>query len=392
MRLLEINSVCGIRSTGRIVTDIAVEYEQKGWEVKIAYGREIVPAQFNRFAVRIGNDLNVRFNALECRLLDNDGFTAKAQTKKFLEWANEYNPDELWLHNLHGYYVNIEFLFRWIKARPHMKVKWTLHDCWAFTGHCSHFSYEKCNKWKESCLKCALKKEYPSSFLFDNSKRNFEKKRCLFTGVNNLTLVTPSRWLKDLVKQSFLNEYDIEVKHNTVDTKVFKPTPSDFRERYGLENKKIVLGVASAWGAKKGLYDFYKLYTLLPNDYSIVLVGLSAKQIRQAPKGIVKIPKTNSKEELAQIYSAADVFLNPSKEETFGLTTLEAIRCGTEVIVLKGTSCEELVRENGGLIINDNINEMVKTILDTTRVHTETNQLYKGEGSFPKNSCINFFN
>lgn len=372
MRLLEINSVCGILSTGRIATDIALVYEKKGWEVKIAYGRETVPEQFTRFAVRIGNNLNVLINALECRLFDNDGFTAKAQTKKFLEWAEEYDPDELWLHNLHGYYINVELLFRWIKSRPHMKVKWTLHDCWAFTGHCSHFSYAKCNKWKELCSNCALKKEYPSSLLFDNSKRNFEKKKHLFTGISNITIITPSYWLKDLVKQSFLKGYDVEVKHNTIDTTVFKPTPSDFRQKYGLENKKIVLGVASAWDAKKGLYDFYKLYTLLPNDYSIVLVGLSAKQIKQAPKGIVKIAKTNSKEELAQIYSAADVFLNPSKEETFGLTTLEAIKCGTDVIALKGTACEEVVRKNGGMIVNDNIDEIVKAVVDTVRARSDS--------------------
>ena len=365
MRLLEINSVCGIRSTGRIVTDIATEYEQNGWEVKIAYGRETVPEQFSRFAVRIGNDLNVRINALQCRLFDNDGFTAKAQTKQFLAWADEYDPDELWLHNLHGYYINLELLFGWIKSRPQMKVKWTFHDCWAFTGHCSHFSYEGCYKWKTECSNCPLKNEYPSSFFLDNSNKNFNKKKYLFTGIENLTIIAPSYWLKNLIGESFLGEYDIEVKHNTIDTEAFKPTPSDFKSKYGLENKKIVLGVATAWGPKKGLYDFYKLANLLPNSYAVVLVGLSAKQMKQAPREIVAISRTNSKEELAQIYSAADVFLNPSKEEAFGLTTLEAIRCGTKAIALKGTACEEVILENGGLLVNDSVEEMVTAIIET---------------------------
>ena len=149
MKILMINVVCGIRSTGRICTDLAAEMEAQGHEVKIAYGRETVPEKYQKYAVRIGTDWDVKLHGLKSRLLDAHGLGSKKATKHFLDWAEEYKPDLLWLHNIHGYYINYELLFAWIKRRPDMEVKWTLHDCWAFTGHCSHFSFVKCYRWKD---------------------------------------------------------------------------------------------------------------------------------------------------------------------------------------------------------------------------------------------------
>ena len=363
-RLLEINSVCGIRSTGRIATDIAEEYIKNGWEVKIAYSRETVPEKYKDISYRIGSDFNAKINALSCRIFDNDGFAAKAQTQNFLKWATEYDPDELWLHNLHGYYINIEMLFDWIKSRPEIKVHWTLHDCWAFTGHCAHFTAVKCDKWQSHCAYCVQKTGYPKSILMDYSKENFDRKKAAVTGVKDMTIITPSQWLADLVGKSFLNEYNVEVRHNTIDTAAFKFTPSNFREKYGLTDKKIVLGVASAWGARKGLNDFYKLSTVLPKEYVVVLVGLTEKQMKQAPQEIIKIQRTNSKEEFADIYSAADVFINPSVQETFGMTTLEAISCGVKPIVLKGTAYEEVVNTYGGVAVEHDIGKIAGKIYE----------------------------
>ena len=366
MRVLFINSVCGIRSTGRICTDLAQGMEKEGYEVKIAYGRETVPKKYQKYAVRIGSEWSVRKNALSCRLFDNDGFTAKHATKKLLEWADEYNPDMLWLHNLHGYYINIEMLFAWIKSRPNMQVKWTLHDCWTFTGHCSHFTIVQCEQWKGHCSHCVQKRGYPASYFKDNCSSNFERKKAAFTGVQNMLLITPSQWLADLVGQSFLKEYPVEVRYNKIDTTVFKPTLSDFRERYGLNDKKIVLGVASSWGERKGLNDFIKLSEMLDESYAIVLVGLTARQIRKLPKQIKGIQRTNSTKELAQAYTAADVFVNPSREETFGLTTIEAESCGTEAIVYKGTACEEVVNQFGGHAVDGNVNAIYDQIIKIT--------------------------
>lgn len=332
MKVLMINVVCGIRSTGRICTDLAADFEAKGDQVIIAYGRETVPKEHDRHAVRIGSETGVRCNALSARFFDNDGFCAHRATKEFLDWADTYDPDLLWLHNLHGYYLDIEQLFTWIKSRPSMKVKWTLHDCWSFTGHCAYFSFAKCEKWRDGCHDCAQKRAYPTSFLLDRSKENYQKKKAAFTGVRDMTLITPSNWLAGLVKQSFLKAYPVEVHYNRINTSIFKPTPSDFRERYHLKNKKIVLGVASTWEKRKGLDDFIKLSTMLDNEYVVVLVGLTEKQIQEIPKRILGIRATNSAKELAMIYTAADVFLNPTYEDNYPTVNLEAKACGTPVV------------------------------------------------------------
>ena len=347
MKILMINSVCGIRSTGRICTDLAAEMESQGHEVKIAYGREVVPKRFEKYAVRIGNDIGVYLHLLESQLFDAHGLGSKKATREFLKWAEEYNPDLLWLHNIHGYYINYEDLFKWIKSRPKMEVKWTLHDCWAFTGHCSYFTMVSCDKWQSGCESCPQPKKYPARLFIDNSKRNYEKKKACFCGVPNLTIITPSDWLAGLVKKSFLFEYPVEVIKNKIDTSVFKPTESDFKRKYNLIEKKIILGVASVWDERKGLEDFIQLSSMLSKDYHIVLVGLSAKQISKLPSNVLGISSTNSASQLAEIYSAADVFVNLTYEDNYPTTNLEASACGTPVLTYRtGGSPESTEKEN----------------------------------------------
>ncbi|MBQ8783603.1 MAG: glycosyltransferase [Clostridia bacterium] len=366
MKILIINSVCGIRSTGRIVADLAEQYISAGHECRIAYGRENVPEKYKNISYQIGTELNVKVNALKVRIFDNEAFNAKKETLKFIEWANNYNPDVVWLHNVHGYYINIELLFKWIKSRPDMEVKWTLHDCWPFTGHCYHFSYIKCEKWKYGCHHCPQKRSYPSSILLDSSKANFIRKKECFCGVKNMTLITPSQWLANLVRKSFLGEYPVEIAHNTIDTSSFKPLESNFRENNDLSERIIILGVASAWGERKGLYEFIELSQRIDTKYKIVLVGLTEKQIKKMPTNILCVPRTDSKIELAEIYTCADVFLNLSKEETFGLTIIEALSCGAYPIVYKGTACEEVVDCYGGLAVEQNINDVIDAIYRVT--------------------------
>ena len=166
-----------------------------------------------------------------------------------------------------------------------------------------------------------------------------------------MTLITPSNWLADLVKQSFLKEYPVEVHYNTIDKTIFKPTPSDFRQRYGLENKKIVLGVANIWDERKGLRDFYKLAQMLDDKYVVVLVGLSKKQMKELPKNIKGIMRTNSPQELAEIYTAADVFLNPTYEDNYPTVNLEAEACGTRVITYDTGGCRETVRREDSVVV-----------------------------------------
>lgn len=362
MRILIINTVCGIGSTGRIATELAEKFIAEGHECVIAYGRADAPEEFRGISHRIGSDGTVKWNALKARIFDNEALNAKNQTKKFLKWANSYNPDMLWLHNLHGYYINIELLLGWIKSRPGMQVKWTLHDCWAFTGHCAHFSYVKCDRWKTGCHHCPQTRRYPAGLLVDSSKSNYRRKKEAFQGVNNMTLITPSRWLAELVRESFLGAYPTEVHHNRIDTGVFLPTESDFREKYGLENRKILLGVATAWDDRKGLDDFVALSRRLQEPWRIVLVGLTEKQMKKMPPNVLCLPRTNSRQELARIYTAADVFLNPSKEETFGLTTLEALSCGTFPIVYKGTACQEVAEHYGGMAVEQNLEAVMAAL------------------------------
>ncbi len=349
MRVLFINSVCGIGSTGRICTDLAQQLESEGNEVKIAYGRKgTVPEQFQKYAVRIGTDFDCKMHAIQTRLFDTHGFGSKRATKEFLKWAEEYKPGLLWLHNLHGYYINVEMLFDWIKKHPEMQVKWTLHDCWAFTGHCSY---------------CSQLRRYPACFAVSSVSKNFERKRKAFTGVKNMTLITPSKWLADLTRQSFLKEYPVEVHYNTIDTSIFKPTPSDFRERYGLKDKFIVLGVANVWEDRKGLFDFYKLAEMLDDKYAIVLVGLSEKQIKDLPKNIKGIQRTNSPQELAAIYTAADVFVNPTYEDNYPTVNLESQACGTPVITYDTGGCREtLYTDHMVLVETGNVNRLYREV------------------------------
>lgn len=340
MKVLQINSFFSVGGPPRIMNGIYDTLKEQGHDCKIAAAREAFYAPEDSW--RIGNGLDVKLNGVKARIFDNEGFNAKKATKELIKKIEEYDPDIIHLHNLHGYCINVEILFDYLK-KADKKVFWTLHDCWSFTGHCAYFHTVKCNKWQSKCENCPQKKEYPSSIALSQATKNFERKKALFTGVHDMTIVTPSQWLADLVKQSFLKEYPVKVVHNGIDTDVFKPTESDIRQRYGLEGKKIVIGVAQVWADRKGLGDFIQLSKMLDDSYKIVLVGLTEKQVAELPDNMIKITRTNSATELAQWYTAADVFVNPSREETFGLTTVEAMACGTPVVVYRNTACEEIV-------------------------------------------------
>ena len=376
MKILIINTVCGIGSTGRICTDLADVLEQNGHECKIAYGRGVVPEKLKKYAIRIGSDIDVKLHALQTRLFDCSGFGSQRATEKFIEWVKEYNPDIVHLHNLHGYYINIELLFNYL-AETNKPVVWTLHDCWSFTGHCAYYSYAMCDKWKNGCHSCPQKKKYPSSWLFDRSQKNWLQKKKLFTSVKNMTLVVPSQWLAKEIQQSFLRKYPIKVIPNGIDLDVFKPTISDFRKNYNLEGKKIILGVASIWEPRKGLNDFIELSKILDDSYKIILVGLTENQKRKLPKEILCLTRTCDIKKLAEIYSAADVFFNPSKEETMGLTTVEAMACGTPSIVFNSTAIPEVINKECGIVLDK---------LDCITIKEKIDSLDLNENSIIKNS------
>lgn len=360
MKVLQINSVCGIGSTGRIATDIHNNLIEQGHESYIAYGRDL-PINCDN-TIKIGTKLDNYTHVIETRILDRHGLGSRRATLRLIDEIKELDPNIIHLHNIHGYYVNIQILFNYLKE-TNKPVVWTLHDCWSFTGHCSHFDLIGCNKWQTGCFDCPQKKSYPSSILIDNSRNNYRIKKELFTGLNNLTIVTPSEWLANLVMKSFLKEYPIKVINNGIDLEIFKPTKSNFREIYNIKNKFVILGVATAWGTSKGIDYFIKLSKLINEDEIIVMVGLKEKQIKELPGNIIGITRTNSAKELAEIYSAADVFINPTLSDTFPTTNLESLACGTPVITFNTGGSPESIDEDCGFVVEkENLEELLVKI------------------------------
>ena len=361
MKVLMINVVCGIRSTGRICTDLATALEKQGHQVKIAYGRENVPEKFRKYAVRIGSDLDVKLHGIKARLFDEAGFGSKKATEKFIEWVKEYDPDVIHLHNIHGYYINIAILFDYLKTCG-KKIIWTLHDCWSFTGHCVYFDYVDCDKWKTGCFECPQKKEYPARIGPDMSRTKYMKKKRIFTGIPNMTLVTPSQWLANLLQDSYMKEYDVKVIHNGVDTEVFRPVESRIKERYSCADKKVILGVAAIWDKRKGLSSFIELSKKLDDTYQLILVGLTQEQIKSLPANIIGIEHTNSVKELVELYSVAEIFVNPTLEDNYPTTNIEAIACGIPVVTYDTGGSPESAKMFGTSVPKRDVQALMRAV------------------------------
>lgn len=361
MKVLFINCDCGCYSTGRIVSDIASKLIKSGNEVLACYGRDYKETGVPTY--KIGTKVGVFFHALLSRIFDSCGLHSKHATKKLIKKIIEFSPDLIHLHNLHGYYINYRLLFKFLKEynRP---IVWTLHDCWAFTGHCAYFDFAECKKWKHNCSKCPQKHSYPKSFLFDMSARNFLMKKDAFLGVSNMTIVTPSKWLADLVKQSFLKEYKVQVINNGVDTNVFKKNyKAEFKTKNNLLSKKIILGVASPWSKRKGFDDFLALSSFISDEYSVVMIGIDKKQSKQLPNNVIGIKKTTNINELVDIYSSSYVLLNTTYEDNYPTVNLEAQACGCPVISYEtGGSVESCVPSQ---IVSKKAYRNILTILES---------------------------
>lgn len=362
MKVLQINSVCGYGSTGRIATDLYDILEKEGHEGCIAYGRGTAPKGYK--TIKIGNKLDFYTHILKTRLFDLHGFGSKRATKKFIKKIEEYKPDIIHLHNIHGYYLNIGILFNYLSTLD-IPIIWLLHDAWAISGHSAHFDLDSNNEIPKENKKKKQNLEYPKSYLVNNSKKNYLKKKNIFTQVKDMTIITPSYWLAEIVKKSFLSIYDIRVIHNGIDLSKFKVIPSDFKYNHGLTNKKIILGVASVWNEKKGLSYFNQLAHQLNDEFKIVLVGIDKNQNKKLNKNILAISRTNNIKELAEIYTAADVYVNPTLEDNFPTTNIEALACGTPVITFDtGGSSESLNEVTGMVIEKGNFQILYKTILN----------------------------
>lgn len=347
MKVFQINTVYGSGSTGRIVAGLKQLLEKRGDTCVAAYGRGDTQ---DKDTYKIGSLWDMYVHGILTRITDRTGFYSKKKTKKLIEKIEESKPDIIHLHNLHGYYLHVPTLFDYLK-KSDTPVIWTLHDCWPFTGHCAYYTKAGCGKWKSGCSHCPEKKVYPASKLLDNSLRNYGDKKAAFTGVKNLTIVTPSAWLAGEVKQSFLKDYQVQVLPNGIDTTLFCPTQGDVREKYHLGDHKLLLAVANQWTARKGYEDYLALAVHLPEEYQLVMVGLTEAQIKALPENIVGIGKTENAQELAQLYTESTALLNLTYEDNFPTVNLEALACGTPVITYRTGGSPEALDGNIGIVV-----------------------------------------
>lgn len=361
LKLLQINVAANWGSHGRIAEEIGLEAMAQGWESYIAYGRYANPSKSH--IVKIGDLFDHCLHGAQSLLLDRHGLASCGPTKKLIREIEQIKPDLIHLHNIHGFYLNYPILFRYLSTVD-IPVVWTLHDCWAFTGHCAWPIHGHCDRFQEQCCHCPLQsKGYPKSFLLDRSRSNFKLKKRYFRSLQDLHLVTVSRWLEQQVRLSFMQDMDIRTIYNGLDTEVFRPSgtpPTSVTDGHPL-----VLGVCNAWYDWKGLDDMAALRELLPDDYEVMVVGVNEDQMHRLPEGITCIRRTDSVRQLAEIYSQADVFVNPSKVESFGMTTAEALSCGTPSIVYDTSACPEVVDNLTGRVVPlGDVNALAKAVME----------------------------
>ena len=370
LKVLQINTVYGYGSTGKIAKDIASECESRGIECKVAHRYlETEKPLPNSYQVSSYFDCHVH-NRI-ARMTHLTGCFSRIKTARFLKKVDEYAPDIIHLHNLHGNYINVPMLFKYIKKR-NIPVIWTLHDCWSFTGGCPYYDMQQCADWKRGCNNCPKQKKLVSSCTMWRKKKNW------FSNVKNMLIVTPSAWLADQVGQSFLKDYPVTVINNGISLEIFKPRESDFAKRYSCEDKRIVLGVALEWEERKGIDVFLKLAKRLDeNEYQIVLVGTNDEIEKVLPKNIISIHKTQDQIELAEIYTAASVFVNPTREDNFPTVNIEALACGTPVVTFKTGGSPEIIDDTcGEVVARDDFDAMRNAIIRIC------------DGNFSREACI----
>ena len=367
MRVLQINLTYNVGSTGKITRDINELITRNGDDSFMVVGYSY-DRKDNLHVMEKGKNVTLllKKDIFISRLTGRMGYNAKWRTRRALKVIKKFNPDIIHLHNIHGSYINIFMLFNYIK-KHNIPVVWTLHDCWSFTGRCSHFEANGCYQWKEGCEKCskAQLRVYPISYHFDHSKKMYVDKKNLFTGLNNCTLVTPSKWLQTYVKQSYLNCYPSMVINNGIDLdKINNAKQSDILKD---EHRKIILGVASTWTKNKGLPDFIEMDKRLDHDkYVIVLVGLNKTQMEEVPNSIIKFERTNNFDEMVEIYKKASVFVNPTYQDNYPTVNLESIACGTKVVTYNTGGSVEIIRDGIGYIVEKgNVDELFNVVIKT---------------------------
>ena len=374
MKIVEINAV-PYGSTGKITKGIADIARKKGHEVYVYFSWTKALPKSNDENTIVGSFLGKALHMMLSKVTGYHGSYSSADTKKLIKELERIKPDIIHLHIMHSWSINLKLLFEYIKKNK-IRVFWTFHDCWAFTGQCPHFIMAGCDKWKSGCYECPQYREYPSTYV-DKSKEMWALKHEWFCGVEDMTVITPSYWLAELVKESFMKDYPVKVINNGIDLDIFKPTEGDFRKKYDCENKIILLGVAFGWGKRKGLDVFIELAKRLDEKYQIVLVGTDENVDKQLSENIISIHRTSNQRELAEIYTAADIFLNPTREDTYPTVNMESLACGTPVITFCTGGSPEIIDETCGIVVDcDDVDGLIEAVL-------------KGNKQFSLENCIN---
>lgn len=386
-KLLQIGAALNCGAPGKIAEQIGLLAKANGWDVYMAHGlRYSNQSQLN--TIPLVSPWEEKVHAAYSLLFDGHGLGPSRGTKRLVEWIKENKPDIIHLHNIHGYFLNYRTLFEYLDTTD-IPMVWTLHDCWPFTGHCAYFDSMGCEKWKTKCYDCKLRKEYPSSLFFDQSTRNYTLKKRLFTELRNCVMVPVSEWLGRITRRSFMGKYQVNVIHNGIDINMFKPMRTDLRNRLHIgTDKTIVLGVAAPWIPRKGYNDMIKLSQY--EDFQIVMVGVSREQQNELPKNIISVTRTSNQLELAEYYSMADVFVNPTYSDNFPTTNIEALACGTPVITYCTGGSPEAIDENTGIVIErGNIESMTEAISNLVkRPLLAVNCRKRAEELFDKNKCF----
>lgn len=383
--LVQIDSCLGKGSTGRITEAIGDIMKRQGWNCYVVHGARYA-GKSHQQSLQVVSKFQEYLHAFGSLLFDKHGLFSSKETKELISKLREIKPDIIHLHCVHGYYINYKLLFEYLKEIQ-IPIVWTFHDCWAFTGHCAHFAFAGCDKWMDRCYDCPLLKDYPKSFLLDSSKSNWLQKKKSFTSVSDMHVVAVSEWIANLAKQSFFNKYPIKVIYNGVDLSIFKPTNNDVRQRLNIADRDaVVLGVATAWGPEKGLNEFIKLSQ--ERYIKVILVGVAEDIQKTLPKEIIAVRRTENQEELAEFYSAADIFINPTYNDSFPTVNIESLACGTPVITYKTGGSPEAVDETTGLIVEQGD---YQTLLKSIRLFKD--QSFKETHTIDcRNRAIKYFN
>lgn len=384
--LLQINVSVNYGSTGRIVEEIGKIAIRRGWFSYVACGRYIRKSESH--VIKIGNNVDLLYHLLISRLFDRHAFGSKIATKKLINTIKALKPDIIHLHNIHGYYVNIELLFKYLKE-SNIYVVWTLHDCWPFTGHCAYFDRIGCNKWTKQCKSCDQINEYPKSWILDNSYKNYLYKKEIFNSIDKLRIICVSNWLKSKLQESFLSSIKNTTIYNGIDINCFMPCNNidEIKNKYSVKNRFILLGIASVWDNRKGLKDFIELSRYIDNNTVIILIGLKSKQLKKLPKNIIGLKKIESISELSKIYSIADLFLNLTYEDNFPSTNIESLACGTPILTYNTGGSIEAVTEETGFVVEKGDISSIQKVISIIKCRSKESYI---------NACrtraINFFN